>query len=197
MSLKRLLDLMAALIGLAILLPFFLVISLCIKFTSPGPIFFRQLRVGQFGRPFRIFKFRTMVVDAERLGAQVSTGDDPRITRIGKFLRKFKVDELPQLINVVIGEMSLVGPRPEVPRYVEVFREDYRDILAVRPGITDFASLAFKNENELLKGIPNPEEKYLTEILPVKIGYYRKYLKEQSLATDLKLIVKTLWGIVR
>jgi len=196
-SLKRLLDLMAALIGLAILLPFFLVISLCIKFTSPGPIFFRQLRVGQFGRPFRIFKFRTMVVDAERLGAQVSTGDDPRITRIGKFLRKFKVDELPQLINVVIGEMSLVGPRPEVPRYVEVFREDYRDILAVRPGITDFASLAFKNENELLKGIPNPEEKYLTEILPVKIGYYRKYLKEQSLATDLKLIVKTLWGIVR
>jgi lipopolysaccharide/colanic/teichoic acid biosynthesis glycosyltransferase len=127
----------------------------------------------------------------------VSTGCDPRITRVGKLLRKYKLDELPQLVNIVKGEMSLVGPRPEVSEYVDVFREDYREILTVKPGITDYASLEFKDENELLNGVRDPENTYMREILPVKIEYYRKYLREQNLLTDLKLILRTIRGIFR
>ena len=197
MTAKRLLDLCVSGFGLLLLTPFFILISILIKLDSPGPIFFRQSRVGAAFTPFRIFKFRTMVNDAEKHGAQVSTGDDPRITRVGWFLRKYKIDELPQLINVILGDMSLVGPRPEVPKYVEAFRKDYEEILTVKPGITDFASLEFKDENELLKATENPEEKYLAEILPAKIKYYRKYLQEQGLVTDIKLILKTLLGIIR
>jgi lipopolysaccharide/colanic/teichoic acid biosynthesis glycosyltransferase len=195
--LKRLFDLVVSMIGLVVLAPFLLIIAVALKIDSAGVVFFRQIRVGQFGKSFRIFKFRTMVSQAEKLGPQVSSGDDPRITRVGCFLRKYKLDELPQLINVVKGEMSFVGPRPEVPRYVEAYKNDYREILTVKPGITDFASLEFKDENELLKNADDPEKKYLEEILPVKIGYYRKYLKEQSLKTDLTLIIKTLWSIIR
>jgi len=194
---KRLLDLCISGIALILLIPFFVIISILIKLDSPGPIFFRQVRVGTGFKQFRIFKFRTMLTDAERRGTQVSTSDDPRITRAGWFLRKYKIDELPQLINVIIGDMSLVGPRPEVPRYVKVFRKDYEEILTVKPGITDFASLEFKDENELLKASENPEQKYLSEILPAKIDYYRKYLKEQSMYTDVKLILKTIWAIIR
>ncbi|NTV06357.1 MAG: sugar transferase [Chlorobiaceae bacterium] len=194
---KRFFDLVVSLIGLMVFAPFLLIIAVVLKIDSPGLVFFRQIRVGQFGTSFRIFKFRTMVSQAEKLGPQVSSGDDPRITRVGRFLRKYKLDELPQLINVVKGEMSFVGPRPEVPRYVEAYKNDYREILTVKPGITDFASLEFKDENELLKNADDPEKKYLDEILPVKIGYYRKYLKEQSLKTDLTLIIKTLWSIIR
>jgi lipopolysaccharide/colanic/teichoic acid biosynthesis glycosyltransferase len=193
---KRLLDFCFAGSGLLLLTPVFLIISILIKLDSPGPILFRQLRVGERFTPFRIFKFRTMVNDAEKLGAQVSTRDDPRITRVGRFLRKYKIDELPQLINVAIGEMSLVGPRPEVPRYVRAFRKDYEEILTVKPGITDFASLEYKDESELLDGLTNPEEKYLREILPAKIEHSRRYIREQSLVTDLKLIFKTLWGMM-
>ena len=192
---KRLLDFCVAGSGLLLLTPLFLIISILIKLDSPGPILFRQLRVGERFTPFRIFKFRTMVDDAEKLGAQVSTKDDPRITRVGRFLRKYKIDELPQLINVAIGEMSLVGPRPEVPRYVRAFRKDFEEILTAKPGITDFASLEYKDENELLDGLANPEEKYLREILPAKIEHSRRYIRERSLVTDLKLIFKTLWGI--
>jgi lipopolysaccharide/colanic/teichoic acid biosynthesis glycosyltransferase len=195
--LKRLFDLVVSMIGLVVLAPFLLIIAVALKIDSAGVVFFRQIRVGQFGKSFRIFKFRTMVSQAEKLGPQVSSGDDPRITRVGCFLRKYKLDELPHLINVVKGEMSFVGPRPEVPRYVEAYKNDYFDILKVKPGITDFASLEFKDENELLKNADDPEKKYLEEILPVKIGYYRKYLKEQSLKTDLTLIIKTLWSIIR
>ncbi len=194
---KRFFDLVVSLIGLMVFAPFLLIIAVVLKIDSPGLVFFRQIRVGQFGTSFRIFKFRTMVSQAEKLGPQVSSGDDPRITRVGRFLRKYKLDELPQLINVVKGEMSFVGPRPEVPRYVEAYKNDYREILTVKPGITDFASLEFKDENELLKNADDPEKKYLEEILPVKIGYYRKYLKEQSLKTDLTLIIKTIWSIIR
>lgn len=197
MTAKRLLDFFASSIGLFLLTPFFALISVLIKLDSSGPIFFRQTRVGVGFRLFRIFKFRTMVTDAEKLGAQVSTGDDPRITKVGGFLRKYKIDELPQLINVITGEMSLVGPRPEVLRYVEVFRKEYEEILTIKPGITDFASLEFKDENELLKASENPEEKYLTEILPAKLEYYRKYLQEKSLVTDIRLILKTLWRVIR
>jgi len=192
---KRLLDFFVAGSGLLLLTPFFLIISILIKLDSPGPILFRQLRVGERFTPFRIFKFRTMVIDAEKLGTQISTRNDPRITRVGRFLRKHKIDELPQLINVAIGEMSLVGPRPEVPRYVRAFKKDYEEILAVKPGITDFASLEYKDENELLDGLTNPEEKYLREILPAKIEHSRRYIREQSLATDIKLIFKTILGI--
>lgn len=196
MTVKRLFDLFSCALGLVFLAPVFLLVALAIRLDSPGPVFFRQERVGRFGRPFRIFKFRTMVADAERRGAQVSRGDDPRITRIGQFLRRYKLDELPQLLNVVRGEMSLVGPRPEVPRYVAAYPEAYARILQVRPGITDFAALEFRNENELLSGVENPEKKYLEDILPRKIEYYYSYISRQSMATDLRLIFRTLGAIL-
>lgn len=195
--LKRIFDFVASFLGLIVLSPLFLVIAILIKLDDGGSVFFRQTRVGQYGKLFKIYKFRTMVENAEKLGAQVTKGDDPRITRVGKFLRKYKLDELPQLINVLKGEMSLVGPRPEVPKFVKLFEEDYKEILQVKPGITDYASLEFKDENELLKGVENPEEVYIKEILPKKIKFYKKYLKEISFTTDLKLILKTIWGIVR
>jgi lipopolysaccharide/colanic/teichoic acid biosynthesis glycosyltransferase len=195
--LKRLFDIVVSMVGLVFLFPLFLIIAITIKVDSVGTVFFRQIRVGQFSKSFRIFKFRTMVSQSEMFGPQVSSVDDPRITRIGKVLRKYKLDELPQLINVFKGEMSFVGPRPEVPKYVEVYKDDYSDILTVKPGITDFASMEFKDENELLKTAEDPERKYIEEILPLKIGYYRKYLKEKSMVTDLTLILKTLWKIIR
>ncbi len=194
---KRFIDIILSLTGLIIFAPFFLVIAVLIKKEDGGSVFFRQVRVGQNGRPFKIYKFRTMVENAERLGAKVTKEDDPRITEIGKFLRKYKIDELPQLINVLKGEMSLVGPRPEVPKYVELFKEDYKEILKVKPGITDYASLEYKDENKLLKGAENPEEIYIKEILPVKIKYYKRYIKDISFITDIKLIIKTIMGIVK
>lgn len=194
---KRSFDLFCSAVGLILLSPLFLAVACLIKRDSSGPVFFRQTRVGQHGKPFAIYKFRTMCSDAEKKGAQVSSGDDPRITRSGRLLRKYKIDELPQLLNVFRGEMSLVGPRPEVPKYVEAYKEEYREILKAKPGITDFASIEFRDENELLKTAQEPEQKYLAEILPVKIGYYKKYLREQSLKTDLVLIIRTLAAIVK
>ena len=195
--LKRVFDFIASLLGLIVLSPLFLVVAILIKLDDGGSVFFRQTRVGQYGKHFKIYKFRTMVENAEKLGVQVTKGDDPRITRVGRFLRKYKLDELPQLINVLKGEMSLVGPRPEVQKFVKLFEEDYKEILQVKPGITDYASLEFKDENELLKGAENPEEIYIREILPKKIEYYKRYLKEISFTTDLKLILKTIVGILR
>lgn len=192
---KRTFDLLFSIVGLLTLLPFFPVIATIIKLDSEGPVFFRQERVGRYGGTFRIFKFRTMEADAEKRGVQVSRGDDRRITRAGRFLRKYKLDELPQLLNVITGEMSLVGPRPEVPRYVQAFKLEYEEILKVRPGITDFASLEYRHEGDLLRDAENPEEKYLRDILPAKIEYYRKYLKEQSIVTDTSIILKTILKI--
>ncbi len=194
---KRFIDIILSLSGLILLFPFFLLIAVLIKKEDGGSVFFRQVRVGQNGKPFKIYKFRTMVENAERLGVKVTKEDDPRITEIGKFLRKYKIDELPQLINVLKGEMSFVGPRPEVPKYVELFRDDYEEILKVKPGITDYASLEYKDENKLLKGVENPEEIYIKEILPVKIKYYKRYIKDISFLTDIKLIIKTIMGIVK
>ena len=194
---KRIFDTIVAGLGLFFLFPVFIVIAVLIKLEDGGSVFFRQERVGQNWKTFKIYKFRTMVEDAEKLGAQVTTGDDPRITRIGRLLRKYKLDELPQLINVVKGEMSLVGPRPEVPKYAKLFKRDYDEILKVKPGITDFASIEYKDENELLRGISNPEEVYVNEILPEKIKYYKKYIKRISLLTDFILILKTLWRIIK
>ena len=177
------------------LAPLLIVIAIVIRLTSPGPIFFRQTRVGRQLRPFEILKFRTMVVDAEKLGLQLTAGEDPRITSIGRFLRKTKLDELPQLFNVLSGEMSLVGPRPEVPKYVELFREDFADILVVRPGITDLASIKYRDESAVLRDAEDPESAYVNEILPDKLRLAREYVDRSSLAFDFWVIAKTLMRI--
>lgn len=189
---KRSLDLIAALLGLIVLSPLLLIVALAVKLTSRGPVFFCQERVGRGFRKFRIVKFRTMVRDAPRLGGQLTAGRDPRITLLGRFLRKTKTDELPQLFNVLVGDMSLVGPRPEVPRYVERFRADYEELLRVRPGITDLASLKYRNESELLAQAANPEDAYVTQVLPDKIALGHQYIRQASLWLDLKLIAKTV-----
>ena len=189
---KRLFDLLLSISGLLLLAPFFGAVVLWIKLDSPGPVFFRQVRVGQFGREFRIIKFRTMRMDAEQMGPQVSSEGDTRITPCGAFLRKYKIDELPQLINVIMGDMSLVGPRPEVPKYVAAYADDYRQILMIKPGITDYASIEYSNEGELLRDIDDPEKKYLEEILPAKIVLYRTYLANRGMVTDVALIWQTV-----
>jgi lipopolysaccharide/colanic/teichoic acid biosynthesis glycosyltransferase len=195
---KRIFDFASSLFGLLILLLPLTLIALLIKADSAGPVFFRQVRVGLKGKQFRIYKFRTMRSDAEKMGLQITVGRDPRITRIGTFLRKYKVDELPQLINVLLGEMSLVGPRPEVPRYVECYSESERRlVLSVRPGITDLASIEFRNENALLEGVDNPDEVYRTRILPSKMRFYLRYVETQSLWLDFKILIRTLVAISR
>lgn len=194
---KRSFDIVCSTVGIFLLAPFLMAIAILIKLDSPGPVFFRQVRIGQFGKPFRIFKFRTMCQGAENKGALISTSDDSRITGIGMFLRKYKIDELPQLFNVIAGEMSLVGPRPEVSKFVELFKEGFEEILKAKPGITDYASLQFKDENELLKAADNPEKKYIEDILPLKIEYCKMYLRDQNIFTDIRLIFLTLAAIFR
>jgi lipopolysaccharide/colanic/teichoic acid biosynthesis glycosyltransferase len=174
-----------------------LLIAICVRCSSHGPIFFLQERVGRGFRSFWIYKFRTMVVDAPKLGLQITAGEDPRITRVGRFLRKWKLDELPQLFNVLKGDMSLVGPRPEVPRYVEMFREDYASVLSVRPGITDPASLKYRDEAEVLAASSDPEDTYVQQILPEKISLAKKYVAEASLRGDIVLIWQTIWRVAK
>lgn len=198
MIVKRIFDLLASGIGLLVLSPAFLLIALSIKLDSPGPVFFRQERVGRFGRVFRIHKFRTMVTDAERKGLQITVGADARITRTGSALRKYKLDELAQLIDVFIGDMSLVGPRPEVPKYVDHYPPEFRNIiLSVKPGITDWASIQYKDENEILGRASDPHKAYIEEVLPVKIGYYLDYVKNRSLIGDIRIIFATLRALAR
>lgn len=198
MLLKRLFDLFFSLLGVIMLLPLFLFISLWIKIDSSGPVFFRQERVGRFGKNFRIFKFRTMCLDAENKGRQITVGEDPRITSSGRFLRHYKLDELPQLLNVVSGEMSLVGPRPEVPRYVALYPPAVRDqILSVPPGITDYASIEYKDENAILGQADDPDKAYVEEVMPVKLHFCQRYVAERSLWVDFKLIVGTLKAILK
>jgi lipopolysaccharide/colanic/teichoic acid biosynthesis glycosyltransferase len=195
---KRLFDLCASGVGLLLLLPVLLAVALAIKLDSRGPVFFRQERVGRFGRLFRIHKFRTMVVDAETRGMQITIGADPRVTRVGAFLRRYKLDELPQLIDVLRGKMSLVGPRPEVPRYVACYPAEIRDlILSVRPGITDRASIEFRNESEILGKADDPHRAYVEQVLPVKTRYYVDYVQGRSLAGDIEIIFATLAAVVR
>lgn len=195
---KRLFDLIFSWLGLIFLSPLFIFIAIWIKWDSPGPIFFRQERVGQFGKVFRIHKFRTMVVDAEKHGIQITVGNDSRITRSGAFLRRYKLDELPQLIDVLIGTMSLVGPRPEVPKYVAYYPNDvYKIVLSVKPGITDNASIQFKDENVLLTQSNDPEKTYIEHILPIKLKYYTDYVEQKSLLLDFKLIISTLLAIIK
>lgn len=195
---KRLFDFIVSSLGLLILLPVFLVLSVWIKMDSPGPIFFRQMRVGLGGKPLRIHKFRTMIENAELRGLQITVGDDPRVTCAGKFLRKYKLDELPQLIDVWVGAMSLVGPRPEVPCYVAHYPDDLREIiLSVRPGITDRASIEFKDENEILGNADDPHLAYVNDVLPIKLRYYEDYVVNQSMALDIKIIFATINALVR
>jgi lipopolysaccharide/colanic/teichoic acid biosynthesis glycosyltransferase len=195
--LKRCFDFIAALIGLIGLSPVFVLTAIAVRCDSRGPIFFLQQRVGRGFRSFWICKFRTMAVDAPERGLQITAGEDPRITRVGRFLRKWKLDELPQLWNVLKGEMSLVGPRPEVPRYVEMFREDYACVLSVRPGITDPASLKYRDEAALLAQSQNPEETYVRQILPEKITLSKQYVAQASLLGDVVLIWRTILYVAR
>lgn len=194
---KRIFDIVASLGGLIVLSPMLIIVAICIKLDSKGPVFFKQKRVGKNKKIFEIYKFRTMVTDAEKLGKQITVGNDSRITRVGKFIRKCKLDEFPQLINVVKGEMSLVGPRPEVPRYVELYDEYEEQILLVQPGITDYASIEFRNENEILGNSSDPEETYIEEIMPTKIELNMKYIRNISLAQDIKLILNTILAILK
>lgn len=194
---KRLLDFSAALVGLVVLLPALLVLGLLVRLTSRGPALYRGRRVGRFGTPFYLLKFRTMVVDAEKLGGPSTAGDDPRVTRVGWFLRRFKLDELPQLINVLVGDMSLVGPRPEVPSEVAEYTADQRRVLALRPGITDLASLWNADEGDVLAGAVDPHRAYKSYIQPTKLALQLKYLEQRSFCLDLKLIVFTIMKVVR
>lgn len=190
--LKRVFDFTFSVIGLVVLLPVFIMIAITIKLDSNGPVFFKQIRVGKNSKEFEIFKFRTMVVDAEKKGMQITVGKDSRITKSGRFLRKTKMDELPQLINVLSGKMSFVGPRPEVPKYVAMYDEYQRKILKVRPGITDIASIEFRNENELLSKAYDPERMYINEIMVRKIELNNDYIRKISLVEDIRLILRTL-----
>lgn len=188
---KRLLDILISLIVLLILSPILIIISLGIVISSGTPIFYLQERVGRGWKPFKIIKFRTMVNDADQIGPGVSSEDDTRITSLGNFLRKYKLDELPQFFNVFWGEMSLIGPRPELLKYAEFYKDDYSKILTLKPGITDYASINFRNEAKLLDGKSESESFYLMKILPEKIFLYKKYLQEVSLVTDLKILFST------
>ena len=197
LALKRAMDIVISGGALLVIWPVLLIIALAIKIDDPGPVFYRQVRVGRNGKEFRIFKFRTMVVDADKKGLQITVGRDNRITRMGALLRKTKLDELAQLINVFTGEMSFVGPRPEVPKYVNMYTPYQRQVLLVRPGITDYASIAYRNENDMLEGAEDPERMYIDVIMPDKIELNMKYLREISPAADLKLIFGTILAVMK
>ena len=189
---KRVCDFILSLIGIIVLSPIFIIVSIAIKLDSKGKILFLQKRVGRYGKEFNIYKFRTMVSDAERLGKQITVGNDNRITKVGAFLRKYKIDELPQLFNVLKGDMSLVGPRPEVPKYVKLYSEEQKKVLNVRPGITDMASLRYKDENEILGKVDNPEEYYINVIMKDKLKLNLEYIEKSNIFFDLYLIIKTV-----
>lgn len=193
---KRLFDIVASGVGLLLLSPLFLLVAIWIKLDSPGPVFYRQVRVGRYNRDFRIFKFRSMRVGADKGSLVTIGGRDPRVTRSGYFIRKFKVDELPQLINVFIGDMSLVGPRPEVRHYVNYWTKEQLHVLDVRPGITDPASIKFRNENELLEKVEDPEKYYIEVIMQEKLRLYLEYVENHSFWYDIKLIFQTFVAII-
>lgn len=193
----RLIDFIASLFGLIVLLPVFLLIAIWIKLDDrKGPVFFRQTRVGKDGIDFGLYKFRSMYVDSDRHGLITVGGRDPRITRSGYYIRKYKFDELPQLINVLKGEMSMVGPRPEVRKYVDLYTDEQRRVLTVRPGITDYASIEYLDENTLLAQSADPDKTYIEEIMPAKIALNMKYINNPSLSEYLKIIFKTIFAII-
>jgi lipopolysaccharide/colanic/teichoic acid biosynthesis glycosyltransferase len=191
----RFIDVAVSGLGMALLAPLFLAIAVAIKSSSPGPVFYRAIRTGKDGVSFRLYKFRSMVVGADKSGPGITTAADRRITPVGHFLRKTKLDELPQLINVLRGEMSLVGPRPEDPRYVAFYTSDQRQVLRVRPGITSAASLRYRDESALLTG-SDWEKTYIESIMPQKLAIELAYLQHRNLLTDLKLVLLTLWTVI-
>ena len=193
----RFFDFILGLVGLVVLAPIFIMLAIWIKIDSKGPVFYKQVRVGQNGINFGLFKFRSMVVDADKKGLITVGGRDPRITRSGYFIRKYKLDELPQLINVLVGDMSLVGPRPEVRKYVDLYTDEQQKVLSVKPGITDYASIEYMDENEILGKSSDPEKTYIEEIMPEKIKYNMKYINNKSLFEYFKIILLTVLKIVR
>lgn len=194
---KRAFDIFASGVGLIILTPLFVILAIWIKLDSPGPVFYRQVRVGYKNKDFRIFKFRSMRVGADKGSLVTIGGRDPRVTKSGYWIRKFKLDELPQLINVFIGDMSLVGPRPEVRHYVDYWTPEQMHVLDVRPGITDPASIKFGNENELMEKAEDPEKYYIEVIMQEKIKLYLEYVEKHNFFYDIGLIFKTFWVIVK
>jgi len=194
---KRLFDIVFSLLGLMLTTPILLILAILIKREDGGPVFYRGVRVGLHGNPFRIFKFRTMVVNAEKIGGSSTADDDPRITKIGKFIRKYKLDELPQLINVLKGEMSFVGPRPEVQHYVNMYTNEEKAILNVKPGITDWASMWNSDEGAILAGSTDAEKTYMEKIRPEKIRLQLKYVKERSFWVDVIMVFQTLFKLIK
>lgn len=193
---KRLFDIVFSSIGLILLSPILFIIAILIVIDSNGPVFFKQTRVGQYNRDFKIFKFRTMNMDSDKMGLLTVGDKDPRVTKVGYFLRKYKFDELPQLINVLQGTMSFVGPRPEVRKYVDYYSKDDLKILNNKPGITDLASIEYRNEAELIKKASNPEKVYIEEIMPAKLKLNKLYISNCNLLTDVKIILKTFASIL-
>ena len=192
---KRTFDVIAAVLGLIFLFPFFVFVAAWVNMESKGGIFYRQRRIGKNGQPFMLLKFRSMFVGSDK-SSRITVGNrDSRITKSGQFIRKYKLDEFPQLVNVINGDMSIVGPRPEVEEYVKMYSEEQKKVLTVKPGISDFASIEYMDENELLAKSENPQKTYIDEIMPLKLELNLKYIREQSLRTDLKIIMNTIIGI--
>ncbi len=194
---KRIFDFIFSLLGIIILLPLFIIISLLVIFNSPGGIFYLQTRVGKNSKDFKLFKFRTMKIDSDKKGLLTIGNMDSRITRIGLWLRKYKLDELPQLFNVFLGDMSLVGPRPEVRKYVDLYSSEQKKVLSVKPGITDNASIEYADENELLSKQADPEKFYISKVMPAKLKINLEYISNQSVAEDFRIIIKTFLRIFR
>jgi lipopolysaccharide/colanic/teichoic acid biosynthesis glycosyltransferase len=194
---KRIFDLLSSFIGLLLLSPVFIIISIMIKLYDKGPVFYKAPRVGMNNTTFKMIKFRTMRTDADKIGPSSTKEDDPRITPIGSFLRKYKLDEIPQLINVLLGEMSIVGPRPQIRWAVDLYTDEEKKVLTVRPGITDYASIKFHNEGEILKGSPDPDKAYMELIHPEKMKLSLEYVKNKSIFTDLKIIFLTIKSIFK
>jgi lipopolysaccharide/colanic/teichoic acid biosynthesis glycosyltransferase len=196
-NIKRVFDLLLSILGSLSLAPLFIIIAVLIKLEDGGPVFFRQKRVGYKGKTFFIWKLRTMTASAEKCSGRLSVGRDPSITRIGRWLRKTKINELPQLINVLLGEMSLVGPRPELLRYVALYNAEQRKVLDLKPGITDPASLRYRNESELLAGSADPEKTYIQEIMPKKIRMSLEYASKATILSDMWVIIRTFWSLIK
>lgn len=192
---KRIFDVIASILGIIFLFPFFVFLALWVSVESRGGIFYRQRRMGKNGKPFQLLKFRSMYVGSDK-SSRITVGNkDSRITRSGQFIRKYKLDEFPQLINVIVGDMSIVGPRPEVEEYVKLYDDEQRQVLTVRPGISDYASIEYMDENELLSEAEDPQKKYIDEIMPAKLRLNLKYIEQQSFQTDLSIILRTIFGI--
>ena len=195
--LKRIFDIVFSLLGLILVFSILFIISILIKINSKGPVFYRQVRVGKNNKDFKIFKFRTMYVDSDKFGLITIGGRDPRVTNLGYYLRKFKLDELPQLINVLFGDMSFVGPRPEVRKYVDLYSKEQMRVLKVKPGITDLASIEFRNENEILSKQENPDRYYVDVIMPKKLKINLEYIEERSILKDIRVIFKTFEVVIK